>query len=272
MKENNILISILVPTYNRVKYLGECLDSIVEQKWFKKEEIEILIGDNSEWDETKEFMESYLKDHQKYEIIYIKNKTNLWWIWNFNNLLDESRWEYYIILSDDDKFYDKNSLKNIYDWLLKYKLDVCYWKYKVFNSDWSKTREYRPHEKIKNKKLYIDTFDDQILWHTMTFGGVLYRQLGYRYDKASKWMCDRNMNLQYLYHKKRVWMINNYTFLYRVHDTNDTYTIPKVFFWKFVLYSYNFFNIPIFKRVFYFIKMIIRAILRRIRRFIEDHF
>ncbi|MBO4203509.1 glycosyltransferase [bacterium] len=32
MKENNILISVLVPTYNRVKYLGECLDSIVEQK------------------------------------------------------------------------------------------------------------------------------------------------------------------------------------------------------------------------------------------------
>ena len=63
MKENKILISILVPTYNRVEYLKECLDSIVEQKWFDLNELELIVSDNSEWDETRNFMEKYMKEN-----------------------------------------------------------------------------------------------------------------------------------------------------------------------------------------------------------------
>lgn len=264
MKENKILISVLVPTYNRRLYLEECLNSVMGQEWFKKEEIEILIWDNSEWDETKEFMDSYLKKNRKFYIKYIKNKTNLWSTWNCNNLLDLSKWEYFIFMSDDDKFYDKNSLKSIYDWLLKYKLDACYWKYIDFNSDWSKSWEHEPHKKIKNKEIYIDSFDEQIIWHTIAFSWVLYKQFWYHYDEKSKWLWDRLMNLQYLYNNKKVWLINKYTYLYRIHDSNDWLSIPKFFWWKFIIHSFKYFNISYLKRVYYLLKIIVYWFIVRI--------
>ena len=133
MKENKILISILVPTYNRVEYLEECLDSIVEQEWFDLKELELIVSDNSEWNETKSFMNNYIQKHKDWNIKYNKNEKNLWMVWNWNKLLEIKKWEYYIFLSDDDKFYDKGSLKLLYNNLLKYNLDVCYGKYRVIN-------------------------------------------------------------------------------------------------------------------------------------------
>ena len=51
------IISVLVPTYNRPTYLKECIENILEQEWFKEWDIEIIICDNSENDDTKKMIE-----------------------------------------------------------------------------------------------------------------------------------------------------------------------------------------------------------------------
>ena len=272
MKGNKKLISVLIPTYNRVKYLEECLNSVVKQQWFKRDEIEILIWDNSEWNETKEFMNEFLKLNHKYNIRYVKNKKNMWWTWNINNLLDLSRWVYYIILSDDDKFYDENSLKITYNWLLNYGLDACYWRQKTVDENWQNLQDYIPHKKIKDKEIYFDSFDEQILNHTIAFSWVLYKQFWYRYDTKSKRLWDWHMNLQYLYNWKKIWLINKYTYLYRVHNSNDWLTMPKLFIRKFAYYSFKYFNVPYTKRVYYFSKIFINGIIWRIKWIFEKIF
>ena len=183
MKESNILISILVPTYNRVKYLQECLDSIIEQEWFDLKELELIVSDNSEWEETKNFMEKYIKENKEWNIMYNKNEKNLWMVWNWNKLLELKRWEYFIFLSDDDKFYDKNSLKNIYDWLIKYKLDACYWKYRIVDSEWNDQWDFQGHNKIWNKMIYYDTFNEQIQGHSISFWWILYKDFWFKYNE-----------------------------------------------------------------------------------------
>ena len=243
MKENKILISILVPTYNRVKYLEECLDSITEQEGFDLKELELIVSDNSEWNETKDFMNNYIEKHKNWTIEYNKNKKNLWMVWNRNKLLEIKKGEYFIFLSDDDKFYDKNSLRLLYDNLLKYKLDVCYGKYRVIDWEWNDKWDFEPHTKIKsNQEIYYDTFDEQLKCHSISFWWILYRSFGYKYDKKSKRFTDWHMNLQYLYNWKKVWLINYYTFYYRMHDSNDSNTIPSRFRIKFLLYRCIYFN------------------------------
>ena len=217
MKENNILISILVPTYNRIKYLEECLNSVVVQQWFELNQLELIISDNSEWEKTKIFMNQYLKENPNWNIKYNKNKKNLWMVWNWNKLLELKKWKYFIFLSDDDKFYDKNSLKNIYDWLLKFKLDACYWKYMSIDWDWNELWLRPPHNKIINKELYIDNFNEQINRHSISFWGILYKDFWYKYKEYMNMAADWNLNLNYLYNKKSIWIINNYTFCYRDH-------------------------------------------------------
>jgi len=251
MKENKILISILVPTHNRVKYLEECLDSIVCQKWFDLKELELIISDNSEWNETKNFMEKYIRDNKKWNILYNKNKINLWMVWNRNKLLELKKWEYFIFLSDDDKFYDENSLKLLYDNLKKYNLDVCYWKYRIIDWNWNDKWEHGMHSKIWRNKIYYDSFDEQIKGHSISFWWILYKDFWYKYDVQSWWFWDWNMNLQYLYSKKKVALINEYAFYYRIHEGNDSNVIPKCFYLTFLFHTYSYFNLPFLKRLKY---------------------
>lgn len=242
MKGSNILVSILVPTYNRVKYLKECLDSIIEQEWFVLKELELIVSDNSEWNETKEFMDNYIKDHNDWNIKYNKNERNLWMVWNWNKLLELKKWEYYIFLSDDDKFYDKDSLKLLLEWLNKYQLDACYWKYRVIDWMWNDKWDFEPHKKIWDNKIYYDSFkEQQIKWHSISFWWILYKNYNFKYDYKSKRFADYHMNLQYLYHNKRIALINIYTFYYRVHDLNDSNTIPKWFWLRFLFYRHIYF-------------------------------
>lgn len=102
--ENKPLLSICIPTYNREKYLKECLDSVINQEWFNEEEIEIVISDNASTDNTKQLVATYIKKHTN--IIYHRNDINIWPLKNFIKLPDYAHWEYIWYLSDDDMLSD----------------------------------------------------------------------------------------------------------------------------------------------------------------------
>lgn len=98
--QNKPLLSICIPTYNREKYLKECLESIVYQKWFNQEDIEIVISDNASTDNTKELVQEYQERFNN--IKYYRNKEN---VWSANNVIcsvEKSIWEYVWIFGDDD--------------------------------------------------------------------------------------------------------------------------------------------------------------------------
>lgn len=68
------LLSICIPTYNRAKYLEQCLEAIVSQSEFD-DRVEIVISDNCSTDTTQEVGERY---QSKYENIhYYRNKENV---------------------------------------------------------------------------------------------------------------------------------------------------------------------------------------------------
>ena len=52
----NPILTIAIPTYNRKKYLKECLDHVIPQVG---EDIELIVCDNASEDGTDEFMEYF---------------------------------------------------------------------------------------------------------------------------------------------------------------------------------------------------------------------
>lgn len=99
--ENRPLLSICIPTYNREKYLKECLDSIINQDGFEKNKIEIVISDNASQDKTQELAERYQKQYKN--IKYFKNNKNIGAILNVINISHKADWKYLWIIWDDDK-------------------------------------------------------------------------------------------------------------------------------------------------------------------------
>lgn len=97
MDDNRKILTIAIPTYNRSKYLLECLNSIVPQI---NKNVELIISDNASQDNTKEVIEEYIN---KYPFIkYYRNKKNMGMDNNFLNCLRRASGDYVHIMSDDD--------------------------------------------------------------------------------------------------------------------------------------------------------------------------
>lgn len=89
-------ITVFIPTYNRAKYLRQCLEAL-EQQDIPSSELVITISDNASEDETPEVVEEF----SSLEPRYWRNKRNLGLCANFNRVLDLCQTEFVVMLPDD---------------------------------------------------------------------------------------------------------------------------------------------------------------------------
>lgn len=108
MQDENLLLSICIPTYNRSEYLKKSITIIINSipdEWLKR--IELIICDNSEEDESKMLCERILTNwNASYK--YFKNSQNLGMIENWNECIAKSKGEFIYILHDDDFLFKNN--------------------------------------------------------------------------------------------------------------------------------------------------------------------
>lgn len=99
MKLNNeYLLTIAIPTYNRAKYLKRALKSIAEQY---DDRLEIIVSDNASEDSTENIVHKMKKIMP---IKYIKNHKNIGSDMNFLQCLRLAQGKYTVLLGDDDLF------------------------------------------------------------------------------------------------------------------------------------------------------------------------
>lgn len=91
------LVSVLIPTYNRLEYFRKALNSALNQTY---KNIEIIVTDDSTNDEVYKYIQSL-----KYSnIFYYKNLTTIGGARNFICAYEKSNGEYITFLMDDDIF------------------------------------------------------------------------------------------------------------------------------------------------------------------------
>lgn len=88
-------VTIAIPTYNRSNFISESIFSVISQTF---KDFEILIIDNNSTDNTRMIIKSF-KDER---IRYIKNRTNIGMMNNWNKCITMARGKYVMILGDDD--------------------------------------------------------------------------------------------------------------------------------------------------------------------------
>src|SRR4026208_1483957 len=90
------LVSLLIPTYNRAKWIGQAIESALQQDY---PNLEIIINDDCSTDNSDEIIKNYVHDPR---IRYLKNEKNLGVIDNFNKLFFElAKGEWVTILGSD---------------------------------------------------------------------------------------------------------------------------------------------------------------------------
>lgn len=116
MKNSNdqILLSICIPTYNRSKALDGNLKALSLQIIGKNLPLELIVSDNCSTDETALVVDKYLKSGLS--INYIKNSVNLGMDGNFAQCYRKANGKYVLVLGDDD-FLIVGKLEKILDYL-----------------------------------------------------------------------------------------------------------------------------------------------------------
>ena len=98
---NKFTLSIVIPTYNRSKYLERALNSINEQLEEFNNDIEVFVSDNASTDNTKYILEKFEKTF-KCNFSYSINKENFGSSFNIIKVIKSARGKYTLVLGDDD--------------------------------------------------------------------------------------------------------------------------------------------------------------------------
>lgn len=94
----NATVTILIPTLNRARFLGQAIDSVLKQTY---SDLILTILDNASTDDTKAVVQSFSDPR----IGYICNKHQLSMIENWNQAIKLCDSDYVCILGDDDRLF-----------------------------------------------------------------------------------------------------------------------------------------------------------------------
>jgi len=103
---NKPILSICIPTYNRAEYIGEAIESVLDQITpDTQDKVEICISDNASTDNTEKIVKNYQRK-KKCNIVYHKNEENLGADNNFLKVIDIANGEYCLWIGSDDAIED----------------------------------------------------------------------------------------------------------------------------------------------------------------------
>lgn len=100
------LVSIIIPTYNRKKYIAKAVSSVLSQTF---KDTEIIIIDDGSTDGTDEIIFELKKNNPN--IIFIKNEVNLGFVKTLNKAISSANGKYIARLDDDDSWRDSQKLE-----------------------------------------------------------------------------------------------------------------------------------------------------------------
>ncbi len=137
------LVSIIIPNYNKGKYIKEAIDSALNQTY---KNIEVIVVDDGSTDESIEIIKSYGKKIKAYFLPH-KN-ANVARNYGFK----KSRGEYIQFLDSDD-IISKDKIEKQVEVFKKEEIDIvlCHWRH--FNDDGSMEDIRKIPEYLKNREL-----------------------------------------------------------------------------------------------------------------------
>ena len=104
-----VKVSVIIPVYNVAPYLGECLDSVLQQTL---KDIEIVCVDDCSTDNSSFLLKKYAESDIRIRLFYNERNRDL--SFTRNRGLKESCGEYVFFLDSDYALYDNEVLKELY--------------------------------------------------------------------------------------------------------------------------------------------------------------
>ena len=151
----DLLVSIIVPTYNQTDNLKRAVNSLISQTY---QNIEIIvIDDNSDINIKSQNLE-YFNNLKNNKIIYLQNEKNMGSTASRNKGIFKSRGDYITFLDDDDE-YLSNKIEIQLNEMIKHNADFSATNVKLYNENGKLTD-------VRNRNyLYFDLNEPLLVKH-----------------------------------------------------------------------------------------------------------
>lgn len=151
---SEILLSIIIPVYNKDRYLPECLQSIPSHS---KDRLEVILVDDGSSDRSGKICDAYAKSHNYSTVIHQENRGS---VFARNRGIQAACGEY-VLFCDSDDFYEEGALEEIIRLLEKESPDILAFNaYETENKE--KKKLFSPalfkDGFIEDKKSFYDSF------------------------------------------------------------------------------------------------------------------
>ena len=208
MKNNDILISVVMSVYNGAEFIRETIDSVLNQSHTN---FEFMITDNASQDDTVSIINSY---NDKRIRLFV-NDVNKGYVVNLNNMIRKSSGKY-IVRQDADDIIMKAKFSKLVDYMEAHpNVGACGYYVNVFGSNKGKIRQELSNDKIRAAMLFENQMDSLSMVRTSMFrDGVEYNE---------KFIPAEDYELWYEIMKKAE-LVNIPEFLldYRLHGNNTS--------------------------------------------------
>lgn len=154
IKNIEYYLSICVPVYNMEKYIEVSLLSIINQS-FQNYEI-ILVNDNSN-DKTLEIINKYQKKNNRIKIISHQQKLGVYC--SRKDAILNANGEFILMLDPDDMLMNNNLFQELYNYNLKYNLDIS--EFLVYHKNESEINYILPDNHIYS---HLHNFNETIIY------------------------------------------------------------------------------------------------------------
>ena len=105
------VISIIMPVFNKGKYIEQAIESVLNQSF---KEFEFIIVDDGSTDESREICDKYAKQDYRIRVVHINNAG----VSNARNVgLDMARGEYITFIDADDKIKKEYLIKILFRYM-----------------------------------------------------------------------------------------------------------------------------------------------------------
>ena len=165
--KDRILISVIIPSYNRADTVGQTIDSILAQK--VDADVEIVVGDDCSTDNAREVLLKYKEQHQDV-IRLLFHEQNMGLGANWATCVKACKGKYICNCDNDDYWHNENKLQIQLDYMESHpECNICITNHRTLNRTTGEIREVHVH---------LDHSDIQYsMWHSQNFcnATIMYR-------------------------------------------------------------------------------------------------
>ena len=219
----NYKISIIIPTYNRLPLLKECLKGIFDQTY---RNYEIIIIDDSDNDQT----EKYIKQCNNNQIIYSHNIKNMGMGMNRRIGYGKSSGDIVLYIDDDDYYTDSHYFERLVKIFNNDNIDIVLSNTKIVYEGEGREVEYRLNLDKISVSDYLRGFMVKYRKPTSTLGFAARKECLNRSSFSDMTMMnDTPIYLRSLINANGMAYDDNIIGVYRMHTSNDTYNVKADF-------------------------------------------